>query len=337
MSLFFADLVREVSLGTGTGDLILEQALPGHRRFADVVPPGARFHYAIAGVSHPDQWETGEGEIGSGGMLLRTPLASSAGGGAVDFSPGVKTVALTVTAAWFTGQEEGAPVAVADVEGLQAALDAKAGLAGAAFSGAVSAPALILETPLAIADVDGLAAALDAKAGLAGAAFTGAVSAPALTLDTPLAIADVDGLAAALAGKAGLAGAAFTGDISAPHLALANDLAIADGGTGASSAAAARANLGLGSLATQGAGDVAISGGTVSGLASLAVAGDADVAGAYKVDGVQVAGNRIAGWGAPTGTASRAAFDTAGVTAGQLAQRLKALIDDLRAHGLIGS
>lgn len=37
------------------------------------------------------------------------------------------------------------------------------------------------------------------------------------------------------------------------------------------------------------------------------------------------------GWGAPTGTATRTAFDTASVTLPQLAERVKALIDDLKA------
>lgn len=277
MSLFFADLVREVSLGTGTGDLALGGALPGHRRFADSVPPGARFHYAVAGVSHAGEWETGEGELGSGGTLVRLPLASSAGGAAVDFSPGLKTVALTVGAAWFASQEEDEAIGIADVEGLAAALDGKADAA----------------------DVEALEDALDAKAALAGAAFTGAVSATALT--------------------------------------LASDLAIADGGTGASSAAAARNNLGLGSIATQAVDNVAISGGSASGLSSLGVTGDADVGGFYKVDGIKVAGNRVTGWGTPTGTATRAAFDTGAITVGQLAQRVKALIDDLRTHGLIGT
>jgi hypothetical protein len=56
----------------------------------------------------------------------------------------------------------------------------------------------------------------------------------------------------------------------------------------------------------------------------------------YRVNGTQVVGARITGWSAPTGTASRGAFDTGIVTLGALAQRVKALIDDLTTHGLIG-
>jgi hypothetical protein len=209
MSLFFADLVRETSRATGVGDFALEGALPGHRRFADTVPSGALFHYAIAGITNASQWETGQGQIGAGGSLSRTPLASSVGGALVDFSPGLKTVALTVAAAWFAAQEESGAVSIGNVEGLQAALDARAALAGAAFAGPVSAP----------------------------------------------------------------------------------------------------------------------------GISS---GGDADVSGAYRVDGLKVVGNRATGWGMPTGPASRAAFDSAATSTGQLAQRLRALIEDLIGHGLIG-
>lgn len=54
----------------------------------------------------------------------------------------------------------------------------------------------------------------------------------------------------------------------------------------------------------------------------------------------QVLGPRKTGWATATGTATRTTFDTATVTLPQLAERFKALIDDLHAtagHGLIGT
>ena len=66
------------------------------------------------------------------------------------------------------------------------------------------------------------------------------------------------------------------------------DLAVADGGTGASTAANARTNLELGTMATQGAGSVAITGGTAA-LSSLSLGGTAITASAAElnfVDGV---------------------------------------------------
>jgi hypothetical protein len=47
--------------------------------------------------------------------------------------------------------------------------------------------------------------------------------------------------------------------------------------------------------------------------------------------------NTSTGWGAPTGTATRSTFATGSVTLPQLAERVKALIDDLTMQGRIGS
>ena len=57
----------------------------------------------------------------------------------------------------------------------------------------------------------------------------------------------------------------------------------------------------------------------------------------YQVGGVDVISARKTGWAAPTGTANRTSFATSTATTAQLAERLKALIDDLTAHGIIGA
>lgn len=55
------------------------------------------------------------------------------------------------------------------------------------------------------------------------------------------------------------------------------------------------------------------------------------------VNGLKVIGTRRTGWAVPSGTATRTTFATSTVTVAQLAERVKALIDDLAAHGLIGA
>lgn len=57
----------------------------------------------------------------------------------------------------------------------------------------------------------------------------------------------------------------------------------------------------------------------------------------YRVDGTQVVSNRITGWSTPSGTATRTGFATSTATTQQVAEALKALIEDLKIHGLIGN
>lgn len=59
--------------------------------------------------------------------------------------------------------------------------------------------------------------------------------------------------------------------------------------------------------------------------------------GGLAVQSQPVVGIRKPGWGAPTGTATRTTFATGAVTLPQLAEHVKALIDDLTTHGLIGA
>lgn len=57
-------------------------------------------------------------------------------------------------------------------------------------------------------------------------------------------------------------------------------------------------------------------------------------------NGTQVLRARMTGWSAPSGTTSRATFNTATVTVSELAERVKALLEDLGlsgGHGLIGA
>ncbi|WP_157410216.1 hypothetical protein [Sphingobium xenophagum] len=65
--------------------------------------------------------------------------------------------------------------------------------------------------------------------------------------------------------------------------------------------------------------------------------GDFNIVGEFKILGDRVVTSRRTGWAAATGTATRTTFATSTVTTAQLAERLKALIDDLTAHGLIGA
>lgn len=137
---FFADLVRETCQDGGSGPLTPTGAVPGHRRFVDAVPPGTPFHYAVAGIAQPQQWEVGMGRIDGSGRLQRDAVvASSAGSARVDFAAGLKTIALTVAADWFAASDAGAAGLSDDVAALESVLETKQPLStthGGAATGA---------------------------------------------------------------------------------------------------------------------------------------------------------------------------------------------------------
>jgi hypothetical protein len=58
---------------------------------------------------------------------------------------------------------------------------------------------------------------------------------------------------------------------------------------------------------------------------------------AYRVNGTKVLGPRITGWQAWTGTPTRTALDTSETSLQNVNERIKALIDDLFTHGILGT
>lgn len=78
------------------------------------------------------------------------------------------------------------------------------------------------------------------------------------------------------------------------------------------------------------------------GAVSTSLSAGLDVTGVvrgttFQVGSTQVLGARRTGWAAATGTATRTAFATSSVSTARLAEAVKALIDDLVAHGVIGA
>jgi hypothetical protein len=104
MALIIADRVKEATTTTGTGALTLTGAPDGFRTFADVCAVSDTVYYsvqAVNAVGQPTgQWETGLGTYTGANELTRTtPLSSSNGGSAVDFSAGDKEVWIDFVAA----------------------------------------------------------------------------------------------------------------------------------------------------------------------------------------------------------------------------------------------
>jgi hypothetical protein len=90
-------------------------------------------------------------------------------------------------------------------------------------------------------------------------------------------------------------------------------------------------------------GDNRVGIGTTSPVSKLDVVGNINTSGNYRINNTQVVKGRITGWGTPSGTISRNALTlVAAATYNQndfntVIETLKALITDLRDHGLIGT
>jgi len=117
MSLILADLIRETTTTTGTGDLTLGGATTGNRAFSAVCANGDTVPYAI-GDPGDAQREVGLGTWHTGNTLTRTSIfASSNGGAAVNLSAGSKPVYLTLPAEVVGLSRSGAIVPTVAMEG----------------------------------------------------------------------------------------------------------------------------------------------------------------------------------------------------------------------------
>lgn len=96
MAFVYGDRVKESSSSVGTGDFVLEGAATGFQSFADGIGEGNQTYYVIVNDSQ-GTWEIGIGTYTAGTLVRSTVLASTSGGGLVNFASGTKTVGATIS------------------------------------------------------------------------------------------------------------------------------------------------------------------------------------------------------------------------------------------------
>jgi hypothetical protein len=214
MALVLADRVKEITTTVGTGTLDLSGTSTTFQTFVAGVGDANTTHYAIVHRA-ADEWEVGLGTVTDAAtdtLSRDTVYASSNSGSAVNFSAGTKDVFCTRAASQVPQNDIAA---------------------------------------LTSAEVDQLKNIDSTTISTAQWGYVGGADQPVATTDTPqFAGVEVGNASDTTLTRASAGDIAVEGNIV--HRAGGTDVAVADGGTGASTASAARTNLGLGALATQG-------------------------------------------------------------------------------------
>lgn len=198
-------------------------------------------------------------------------------------------------------------------------------------------------------DVSG-AATLDTTLGVAGAISAGSTITAAggvnclstLNANGAVTFGSTVGITGATTLSAGLTGttATFSGALSsgaASVSSLTSTGNIVSSATGVASAGVTISGSGNFGIYNAGAHSFRSASGATTYASFITSGVNVPAGNYYAVDGNQVVAGRVTGWGVPTGTSTRTGFDTATVTLPELAQAVKALILDLRSHGLIGT
>ena len=97
MALILSDRVKETTITSGTGSVVLTGALGGFQTFNSAIGDGNTTYYVI---ENDAQFEVGVGTYtaSSNSLSRETVLASSNSDSAVDFSAGTKDVFCTLPA-----------------------------------------------------------------------------------------------------------------------------------------------------------------------------------------------------------------------------------------------